>query len=494
MAKRTAIIDIGSNSVRLSIYERTSRYGFHQLHEAKSRVRIGENAYEHGGELQKEPQDRAIYTLEGFVSIASSFGVRKTLCVATSALRDAPNSSQFLKRVQENTGLKIKIIDGLKEAELGGIACASLLPLSSGITMDIGGGSTEFALFKEGRVIDTYSLDLGTVRLKELFFDNKNVEGAKKYIKKVFEELPETFRHKDVAGIGGTIRTLSKIIMQKIDYPLDKLHGFVYKPDDHNDFFETILSAKNHSKLAQLGVKRARFDVIQPGTLIFRELFSLLSAKRLTVSGVGVREGLFLSDLLRSNAMRFPANFNPNLRNLLDRFCVDSRYSNQLSAISKKIYLTIHETINLKDSYLKHIEYASRLSMMGLQAHHRTRHRHGMYLVLGVLEFQLSHKDIVLISSLMRYNENKPPSPKFLKKFKDLLPSTQTVLALSYIITLAQALLYRRAKRYDYDFEIGSEGHLIIYYLDDGDVYFAQEQINHIESPIKMHIEFRKKS
>jgi len=494
MAKRTAIIDIGSNSVRLSVYERTSRYGFHLMHEAKSRVRIGEDAYEHGGYLQDEPQERAIHALEGFANLAKSLNARKTLCVATSALRDAPNSGQFLKRVLDETTVKIKIIDGLKEAELGGIACAALVPLEKGITIDIGGGSTEFALFENGRVLDTYSLNLGTVRLKELFFDNNDIKGAKEYIRNAFEELPKSFRQKDIAGIGGTIRTLSKLIMSRTEYSLDKLHGFSYKPEEHQEFFDEIINAKNSAKLATLGIKKDRFDVIKPGTLIFSEIFKLLGAKRVTASGVGVREGLFLSDLLRGNALRFPANFNPNLRNLLDRFCTDAKYSNHLSSISKKIYATVAETIGVKFGYEKHVEYAARLSMLGLHMHYRTRHRDGMHLVLGVLEFQLTHKDIVLIAALMRYHENKPPAPRFLKKFKDLLPSTQTVLALSYIVTLAQALLYRRNNSYDYAFEMGSDDHLIVYYSNDGDVYFAKEQISYIESPIDLHIEFRKRN
>jgi len=493
MAKRTAIIDIGSNSVRLSIYERTSRYGFHLMHEAKSRVRIGEDAYEHGGYLQDEPQERAMYALEGFANLAKSLNARKTLCVATSALRDAPNSAKFLKRVLDETAIKIKIIDGLKEAELGGIACAALVPLESGLTIDIGGGSTEFALFENGRVLDTRSLNLGTVRLKELFFDNGDIKGAKEYIRKAFEELPKSFMKKELAGIGGTIRTLSKSIMNRTEYSLGKLHGFSYKLEDHQEFFDEIINAKNSAKLVTLGIKKDRFDVIKPGTLIFSEIFKLLGSKHVTASGVGVREGLFLSDLLRSNALRFPANFNPNLRNLLDRFCTDAKYSNQLSSISKKIYATVAEAIGIKSGYEKHVEYAARLSMLGLHMHYRTRHRDGMHLVLGVLEFQLTHKDIVLIAALMRYHENKPPAPRFLKKFKDLLPSTQTVLALSYIVTLAQALLYRRNSSYDYAFEIGSDGHLIVYYSNDGDAYFAKEQISYIESPINLHVEFRKR-
>ena len=99
MAKRVAVIDIGSNSVRIAIYEKTSRFAFHLLHEEKSRVRISENAYKYEGNLQELPMQRTFDALRDFVTISESFKVKKMLCVATSALRDAPNKKDFLKRV-----------------------------------------------------------------------------------------------------------------------------------------------------------------------------------------------------------------------------------------------------------------------------------------------------------------------------------------------------------------------------------------------------------
>ncbi|MDY0117827.1 MAG: Ppx/GppA family phosphatase, partial [Sulfurimonadaceae bacterium] len=124
MAKRVAIIDIGSNSIRMVIFEKTSRFAFHLLHEAKSKVRISQNAYQNNGNLQNEAMDRTFFALADFLTIASSFKVTKTLCVATSALRDAPNKSLFLSRVRKELGLNIKVIDGEKEALYGAIACA----------------------------------------------------------------------------------------------------------------------------------------------------------------------------------------------------------------------------------------------------------------------------------------------------------------------------------------------------------------------------------
>jgi len=111
MAKITAVVDIGSNSARMIICQKSSRYAFHIIHEAKSRVRISQNCYEHGGILQEFAMQRAIKALQDFKTIANSFKCRKILCVATSALRDAPNKAEFLKKVRKEVGLNIKVID-----------------------------------------------------------------------------------------------------------------------------------------------------------------------------------------------------------------------------------------------------------------------------------------------------------------------------------------------------------------------------------------------
>ena len=279
MARRTAIIDIGSNSARMIVVERTSRYGFYLLEEVKSRVRISEGAYEHGGILQEKAMERALKALREFLAIARHLKVKKILAIATSALRDAPNKSEFRSRVRNELGLEIKIIDGKTEALLGGIAAANLLPVTDGVTIDIGGGSTELALIKNKEVIDTISLDLGTVRLKELFFDRgRSIKEAIAFIHEALSQVPEHFRCRTVIGIGGTIRALSKAIMERENYPLDKLHAFTYEVDKEIKFIDKIITAPVY-KLKKYGIKKERYDVIKEGALIFRETLRHLGAE-----------------------------------------------------------------------------------------------------------------------------------------------------------------------------------------------------------------------
>lgn len=316
----TAVIDIGSNSARLVIYQESSQYGFHLICERKSKVRIGEGAYESGGYLQPIGIHRAYLALKEFIATTKYYPVSKILCVATSALRDAPNGSEFTAWIKKELGLDIEIIDGKKEALFGAIAAQNLLPTKDGITIDIGGGSSDLALLENSKIVDTYSLNIGTVRLKELFFDkNRPLSEARNFIREALKALPKHFKNVQAIGIGGTARTLSKGIMRAEAYPFSNMHAFSYKTDEHMEYFKTISEA-NPNLLQYLYISKGRFDTIREGTLIWEEILEHIDAKKVITSGVGVREGVFLHHFLKDDNLQFPKEINPSIQSILDRF------------------------------------------------------------------------------------------------------------------------------------------------------------------------------
>ncbi len=473
MAKRTAVIDIGSNSVRMVIFERTSRFAFHLIHESKSRVRISENAYENNNILQDSALNRAYQALKEFQLTISQFKVKKTLCVATSALRDAPNKHEFVSRVKKELDLHIKVISGEKEALLGGIASANLLHLSSALTIDIGGGSTEFAYYEDKKVIHTTSLDLGTVRLKELFFDKGDIEGARKHILDEFKKLPSGFLHQNIVGIGGTLRALSKMIMDKEKVYYKKLHGFSYKVADHKDYFDELLQSDTKG-LRDLGVKKDRLDVIQPGILILDLLIKHVDAKRIITSGVGVREGLFLSDLLRTQQHQFPKNFNPSVKNLLDRFSENKE--SELHKHTVDIFDLTSEYLGIDKKYKEILLYAVKLSQVGRSINIYEASRHGYYLALNGLNYGFSHKEIVLIATIIRFQGKKYVSSLHMKNYKGYLPSAQTLNGLCLLNTLVQTLSYNFNHKEDLHLDM-KDGCL---YIDARNDYLLKEELKEI--------------
>ncbi len=479
MAKRTAVIDIGSNSARMVVYERTSRYGFYLLEETRSRVRISEGSYENGGNLQPAAIERACRALSQFLTIAKNFKARKILCIATSAVRDAPNRKEFLKRVERELGLKVKVIDGQREAYLGGLAAANLLPVAEAVTVDIGGGSTDLALIKDKKVAEVCSLNLGTVRLKELFFDKKRpVEEAAAYIEEALASLPESFKTATAVGIGGTARAITKAIMQKNDYTVEKIHAFKFSVRDEIKFLNKVANA-SVLKLSKYGIKKDRLDTIRPGALILMKVLQKISAEEVISSGAGVREGLFLSDLLRGSNHIFPANFNPGVRSLMDRFCTDARLAANIASTATSIFNALSAPFTLPENLLKHLQIAAKLSRIGIRLDFYGYHRHSAYMVLNDLDYGFTHEDMILIATLIRFNKRRLPKNSFTKPYKKLLPDSETLSWLSYIVSLAQAV--HSAHSYGSVKVNYKNGVLAI--EAPFDTYLAAERIKELEKP-----------
>ena len=442
MSKVTTIIDIGSNSMRMVVLQKSSRFAFNLINETKSKVKISEGCYENGGNLQEIPMQRAYESLKSFLNISTALKSRKIICVATSALRDAPNSKVFISRVQKELGLNIKVIEGEKEAYYGGVAALNLLHDNTFITMDIGGGSTEFSFIRDGKIEKSISLNIGTVRIKELFFNKDDIEGAKKNIldnlKKIFElgiEIP-----KKVVGIGGSIRAFSKIVMAKNDYPLDILHGYTYNVKDEVSLFNKIINARNNDDLKSVGVKKDRFDTIKEGTFIFKTILDELNIKEVVTSGVGVREGVYLTDLLRNSNHKFPENFNVSVRSLLDRFQIDEKQSAYLGSNAGKIFDVLKPMHNLDDKFRTLLVIASKLHSIGSTLNFYKSNDNAFDFILNGLNYDFLHTSRVVVAHTIKFSKKSLPSKSDILKYQELLPSLEVMQWMSFMISLNIAI------------------------------------------------------
>jgi len=441
-----AVIDIGSNSVRMVIYERTSRFAFHLLYEVKSKVRLSEHIYENNGNLQEGPMQRAFEALKSFTTIIKSFNARKTLCVATSALRDAPNKKDFILKVRDKLKLNIKVIDGEKESYFGAIACANLLPKqNNALSVDIGGGSTEFAIINDKNVSNTISLDLGTVRLKELFFDKQDIKAATKYIDKKLAAL-DGLDISTIIGIGGTFRAISIAVMKSSDYPLKKVHAYECSEKEFNKYLSLILDA-NENELKDLYIKQNRFDIIKPGALILSRLLKKLDINNIITSGVGVREGVYLSDLLRNSKDKLPLNYNTSVRYILDTFVENKNFSNQLNQLTKQIFDLTHNYLKLDKKYREELSVASKLYISGASINFYHQNRHTYQILKSALEFGYTHQESLLISTLTKAKL----SSSHKAKYKSLLPDEDTIEKLKFILNISDALLSHRPRNIDFN-------------------------------------------
>jgi exopolyphosphatase/guanosine-5'-triphosphate,3'-diphosphate pyrophosphatase len=439
MAKRTAVIDIGSNSARLVIFQKTSRYGFYLLAQHKSRVRIGEGAYQRGGLLQYEPMERAFETLRSFAQILDAYRVKKILCVATSALRDAPNRSVFLSRVKEELGLVIRVIDGEQEARYGAIAAKNLLPIHDAISIDIGGGSADMALICNGKILETFSLNLGTVRLKELFTDQTiSIKEARAYIHQELSRLPESFRSSMAIGIGGSARALAKGVMAKSDYPFDKLHAFAYVLKEQHAYLEEIV----HASIRQLdghAIQAERYDTIREGVLIFQMILEHIGAEKIMTSGVGVREGVYLHALLKRDGDRFPADVNPSIQSIRDRLDLLEFPSGYKRKMGRELFDLFQDKFDGTDEEKRVLLASLELSNIGKILTIYKEHQHAFYVAKHELNFGFTHEQMLLIAMILR-SKGKKYHKELFRTYASLLPGKKRLKWLIFIYSIVLIL------------------------------------------------------
>ena len=484
MAKITTIIDIGSNSMRMVVFKKTSRFAFHLINESKSKVKISEGCYENNGNLQKLPMQRAFDALQSFLEIAKNLKSRKIFCVATSALRDAPNKKEFLSRVSKELKLNIKIIDGEKEAYYGGVAALNLLDEKEFTTVDIGGGSTEFAFIKNGTITKTVSLDIGAVRIKELFLNKNDIQGAKEYILSQLQSIEEKLPI--IVGLGGSARALSRIILKNENYPLDSLHGFEYDAKDKIPFFRSIIEAKTPKKLKKLGVQKDRYDTISSGTVIFKMILKYFEVEKVITSEVGVREGVYLSDILRTSNYKFPVNFNVSVRSLLDRFVDDESMSGYLGNNARNIFDALQPLHNLDLKYRSILVIASKLEQIGISLNFDKNEDHAFWYILNGLSYGFRHQDKMLIATIAKFTKKSLPKQKDIEEFQSLLPDLEIVRWLNYMITLNISLNCEYTKtKYQYTLVENT-----LFIKSQNTQYLVQNALENIKAPQDILLEY----
>ncbi len=490
MARRTAVIDIGSNSARLVIFQKTSRFGFHLLAQHKSRVRIGEGAYHQQGYLQPVPMERAFETLRAFAGIMREYRVTKTLCVATSALRDAPNRSEFVERVSRELGIHIRVIDGKEEARYGALAAANLLPpVADAITIDIGGGSADMALLHKGRIVETCSLDLGTVRLKELFTAGQiDRPAAEAFIQQELRRLPADFAAAVAIGIGGTTRALARGMMESSEYPFDKLHAYTYTLKEKQSYLDRIITA-DPATLEALMIPSGRFDTIREGTLIFRKILEHIGAREVITSGVGVREGVYLHDRLRKHKDRFPRDINPSIVSIRDRIDILDLPAGNKRSIGHTLFSLFADAFGGTKWDETMLMHALSLSDIGKMLTIYKEHHHAFYVALHELNYGFTHEEMVLIAMILR-SKGKKYHKELFRQYRSLLPRKKRLKWLIFLHTLT-LIIHENAPKAKVKMRYRDN---LLKIEGDFAPYLMREQVAQIYRPEKLKIEIVSRS
>ncbi len=302
---KQAVLDIGSNTIRLLIAEITSSH-YKKIHYQHAVARLGEGLQQ-TGVLGEAGMMRAMLIFREFIAVCQSFSIEVTniKAVATAAIREANNGTAFVEQVLEETGLNIQIIDGETEARLALDGAQSALDegiKDDMLLFDIGGGSTEFSRVHKGLLLDSFSEKLGVVRLTELYLQQdppSQVEyGAMKaHSRKHLLQVEKLWSHNKtvpsyLVGTAGSVTTLAAIALNMREYDANQINNYHM---DKTAFFilrDKLLHMSQAQRLAIPALEKGREDVIIAGLAIVETLFEQWGFDTMITVDAGLLEGL----------------------------------------------------------------------------------------------------------------------------------------------------------------------------------------------------------
>ncbi|MCO7127646.1 Ppx/GppA family phosphatase [Sporolactobacillus shoreicorticis] len=505
--QKHAIIDIGSNSIRLVIIGVDQDFFSKELLNFKTVARLS-NYIDENDQLSTKGVSILLDVLKRFrfiierekdVSIVDAF--------ATAAMRKAKNRGAVLNCVFNETGLNVRLLSGMKEAYYGYFAVINSTYVEDGITIDIGGGSTEVTMFRGRRLIHSHSFSFGAVTLYQTFYkDNDPYAGDRleAYIKKEFASLKWLCGNElPIIGIGGTARNLARIDQIQEHYPLVGLHQYTIPRERLNQLKEKLASMTLEERESMDGLSKDRADIILPASAVINLLVKLNRGERFMLSGEGLREGVFYEWVLKQrNEEYIPYVLNESLRQLRRNFNLDSRHTAYVKKLAFQIFDGILNLFKGNDSEKRIawlLSHSADLAYLGEFINNESSSAQTFYLLTNMNINGISHRDRLAVALIASF-KNRSNLSNFAKQFQKMATKEEMKLYETLGAVLRLAHDFDRTKLHVVDRLTVKQTkkkqlQLTAYYHDDA--YFeeqaAQRHKKHLERALKtsVSIQFR---
>ncbi len=400
-----AVIDIGSNSGRIIVVRLTPGGHLEILSEARTSLRLMSDI-DASGSLSAAAEQRTLTALHDFIAVAAGSGARRTIALATAAVREAANCGDFVARLRQDTGLNIRVIDGDEEARLAFNGAVNGLPIENGMLVDVGGGSLEIAHFRGRRAQQSWTLPLGALRVTDELLHADPPRQSE--ISALQDHVSRTLRAADVeplrdderiVGTGGTIRNLAKMHRATIAYPIQRLHGYVLSRRNLRDTVSRATSRRYARRAGLPGLSADRANSIAGGALVVQSVVDHLGGGDLTVSGQGLREGVAYQEFSRS--MPSPAAVRrASIAAIASRFTTwdgdRARRRARIAAALADVMLP-DAPEELRDA----LELAATILDVGRSVDYYRRWDHAAEIVASADLHGFTHRSIALIASLI---------------------------------------------------------------------------------------------
>ena len=456
--QRIAIIDIGSNSARLVISHIYKNGAYNMVYNQKEALRLSQKV-DGKNLLTDEAYASTIETMKSFAYMCRIYHADKTIAVATAAIRNAANGADLVKRVAEETGIQLHIISGNTEAYISYLGVINTLDVKNGIIFDLGGGSTELILFKNRQILDSVSLPFGAVNTTSMF-NTKNEMPPNVYSDVSFFIMSRLSQYPwlkqdglPLIGVGGTARTIAKIIQLSKKYPATKIHNYAYSIQTFRSFFNKLRGTNIEQRRKISGLSSERSDIILAGSSIVSCLLEATGSKKLITSGCGLREGLFFDYYCKANNIPIIAEniLERSRENILKLYTPDTTHSRHITNLALTMFDSWSALHGLNKAARRLLETASLLHDIGITINFYSHARHSAYMIQNAQLFGLTHKEQLMTAAIAGWHNGVSKNYFRDRFYKEMLSESQwkIINKLALLLALAESMDYSQTNQID---------------------------------------------
>jgi exopolyphosphatase/guanosine-5'-triphosphate,3'-diphosphate pyrophosphatase len=420
---RLGLVDLGSNSARLVVFEVAQGRGYRLADEIREVVRLGEGLAIRGA-LRERNMQKALTALRSFHDYAEATGLPALEIMATSAVREAENGDELLSAMRD-LGLEVRVLSGEEEAELGVVAVANASVLRDAWVVDLGGGSAQVSRMRDRRFDSGGAHPLGALRTTEAFLvsDPARRREVKALEAAVDEELGAKFEamrsdEAPIVAMGGTVRNLARAVAQAQGHPWPLLHGFVLEREALEDLTERLAALRTKARGKVPGINGYRAETILAGAIVFRRILERSGRAELRISGVGVREGALYCRLLDPPHLLDDVR-DFSVQNLQWHYPQAQSHVDRVSYLAGRLFEELEPLHRLGPEDRLLLEAAARLHDIGKAISYRDHHKHGFYLVRSTPLFGFRQREQAIIALLVRYHRSGSPKIKSYRRMME---------------------------------------------------------------------------
>ncbi len=384
--REVAVADLGSNTARLVLFRSTREGPPWSVFEAKETPRLARDLGPMG-RLSADGLSRALGTLTRFGRIVRARAPTRVAFVATSAVRDAPNRSRLLEPGANRSGFPVRALSAREEAYYAYRGVAASIPLSSDRLFDLGGGSIQIIQVRDGRFRSSVSHPVGALRMHVHYLKHdppkeREFDALVDFLDVTFERVPRGGPNERVVGIGGTVRSLARVLREAGELPEDDLHGARVGREDLERLVDLFRETPVELRREIPGLSADRADVDLAGALVVLRLMRRLGTSEITVSACGLREGVAAELLDQSTPRDAETMVLRSSRAAATAFGLSRSHGERVRQISRTLYRLAASRGRLEPDLGRVLDAAATLHDVGTSVAYAHHPAHSAYLVL----------------------------------------------------------------------------------------------------------------